>query len=66
MYLCGFEKNMLRLASHKVWVNIRLFIKDNTEMKYADTTEKIIRCAMKVHNTLGNGFREVFTNVLWK
>ncbi len=28
-------------------------------MKYADITEKIIKCAMKVHNTLGNGFQEV-------
>ena len=29
------------------------------ELKYADITEKIIKCAMKVHNTLGNGFQEV-------
>lgn len=29
------------------------------EMKYADITEKIIKCAFKVHNTLGNGFQEV-------
>jgi GxxExxY protein len=28
-------------------------------MKYEDTTEKIIGCAMKVHSTLGNGFQEV-------
>ncbi len=28
-------------------------------MKYADITEKIIKCAFKVHNTLGNGFQEV-------
>ncbi len=28
-------------------------------MKYADITEKIIKCSMKVHNTLGNGFQEV-------
>ena len=27
--------------------------------KYADITEKIIGCAMKVHNILGNGFQEV-------
>jgi GxxExxY protein len=27
--------------------------------KYADLTGKIIGCAMKVHNTLGNGFQEV-------
>ncbi len=27
--------------------------------KYADNTEKIIGCAMEVHNTLGNGFQEV-------
>ncbi len=27
--------------------------------KYSDITEKIIGCAMKVHNTLGNGFQEV-------
>ena len=28
-------------------------------MKYSDITHKIIGCAMKVHNTLGNGFQEV-------
>ena len=28
-------------------------------MKYEDVTHKIIGCAMKVHNTLGNGFQEV-------
>lgn len=28
-------------------------------MKYADITEKIIKCAFKVHSTLGNGFQEV-------
>ncbi len=28
-------------------------------MKYADITQKIIGCAMTVHNTLGNGFQEV-------
>ena len=27
--------------------------------KYSDITGKIIGCAMKVHNTLGNGFQEV-------
>ena len=27
--------------------------------KYSDITRSIIGCAMKVHNTLGNGFREV-------
>jgi GxxExxY protein len=27
--------------------------------QYADITEKIIGCAMKVHRTLGNGFQEV-------
>lgn len=29
------------------------------EYKYSDITEKIIGCAMKVHNALGNGFQEV-------
>jgi len=29
------------------------------KMKHADITEKIIKCAFKVHNTLGNGFQEV-------
>jgi GxxExxY protein len=29
------------------------------QYKYSDLTEKIIGCAMKVHNTLGNGFQEV-------
>ncbi len=29
------------------------------QYKYSDITEKIIGCAMKVHNTLGNGFQEV-------
>jgi GxxExxY protein len=29
------------------------------EYKYSDLTEKIIGCAMKVHNVLGNGFQEV-------
>lgn len=28
-------------------------------MKYEEFTKKIIGCAMKVHNTLGNGFQEV-------
>ena len=28
-------------------------------MKHKDITEKIIRCAMQVHRTLGNGFQEV-------
>jgi len=28
-------------------------------MKYADITEKIIKCAFKVHGSLGNGFQEV-------
>jgi GxxExxY protein len=29
------------------------------EYKYSAITEKIIGCAMKVHNSLGNGFQEV-------
>src|ERR1700690_2477787 len=29
------------------------------EYKYSAITEKIIGCAMKVHNMLGNGFQEV-------
>jgi GxxExxY protein len=28
-------------------------------MRYKELTEKIIGCAMNVHNTLGNGFQEV-------
>ncbi|MBN2649397.1 MAG: GxxExxY protein [Prolixibacteraceae bacterium] len=28
-------------------------------MKYGDITERIIKSAFKVHNTLGNGFQEV-------
>ena len=28
-------------------------------MKYSDITEKIIKCAFKVHGTLGNGFQEI-------
>jgi len=28
-------------------------------MKYAEITEKIIGCALTVHNTLGNGFQEL-------
>lgn len=28
-------------------------------MKHEEITHKIIGCAMKVHNALGNGFREV-------
>jgi GxxExxY protein len=31
----------------------------NQDYKYSDLTGKIIGCAMKVHNTLGNGFQEV-------
>jgi len=29
------------------------------EYKYSDLTSKIIKCAMTVHSTLGNGFQEV-------
>lgn len=29
------------------------------EYKYSAITQKIIGCAIKVHNTLGNGFQEV-------
>ena len=29
------------------------------EYKYSELTQRIIGCAMKVHNTLGNGFQEV-------
>jgi GxxExxY protein len=29
------------------------------EYKYSDLTGRIIGCALKVHNTLGNGFQEV-------
>lgn len=29
------------------------------EYKYSDVTGRIIGCAMKVHNNLGNGFQEV-------
>ncbi len=29
-------------------------------MIYEELTHKIIGCALKVHNTLGNGFQEVF------
>lgn len=29
------------------------------EYKYSSITEKNIGCAMKIHNTLGNGFQEV-------
>jgi len=28
-------------------------------MKHKELTEKIIGCAIKIHNTLGNGFQEV-------
>ncbi len=28
------------------------------EYKYSDITQKIIVCAMQVHNNLGNGFQE--------
>ncbi len=31
----------------------------NKIYKYSDLTEKIIGCALKVHNYLGNGFQEV-------
>lgn len=31
----------------------------NEQYKYSELTAKIIRCAMNVHNTLGNGFQEV-------
>jgi GxxExxY protein len=36
-----------------------LFVKKKRNMQYGDITHKIIGCAMKVHNTLGNGFQEV-------
>lgn len=31
----------------------------NEQYKYSELTAKIIRCAMNVHSTLGNGFQEV-------
>jgi GxxExxY protein len=31
----------------------------NANYKYSDLTERIIGCALKVHNHLGNGFQEV-------
>ena len=31
----------------------------NEQYKYSELTAKIIRCAMNVHITLGNGFQEV-------
>jgi GxxExxY protein len=31
----------------------------NDAYKYSDLTSKVIGCAMKVHSTLGNGFKEV-------
>lgn len=31
----------------------------NEAYKYSEFTSKILGCAMKVHNTLGNGFREI-------
>jgi GxxExxY protein len=34
-------------------------IDNNENYKYSDITGKVIGCAMKVHNTLGNGFQEV-------
>jgi GxxExxY protein len=30
----------------------------NTDYKYTELTHTIIGCAMKVYNTLGNGFQE--------
>ncbi len=38
---------------------IRSYFMIKEEYKYSDITERIIGCAMKVHNTLGNGFQEV-------
>jgi GxxExxY protein len=31
----------------------------DSKLKYSGTTEKIIGCAMEVHNVLGNGFQEL-------
>ena len=31
----------------------------NEQYKYSELTSKIIKCAMTVHSTLGNGFQEV-------
>jgi GxxExxY protein len=36
---------------------LKNMIKD--EYKYSAITERVIGCAMKVHNMLGNGFQEV-------
>lgn len=38
---------------------ISSYIMIKEEYKYSDITERVIGCAMKVHNTLGNGFQEV-------
>ena len=31
----------------------------NEDYKYSELTGRIIKCAMDVHSTLGNGFQEV-------
>ena len=31
----------------------------NTKYKYSDLTDKIIKCAIEVHKTIGNGFQEL-------
>ncbi len=38
---------------------IFLIMMINEQYKYSDLTGKIIKCAMTVHSTLGNGFQEV-------
>ena len=40
-----------------MWNDIELMVNEN--YKYSELTGRIIKCAMDVHSTLGNGFQEV-------